>query len=131
MSAQDKYPVSPDNVHLENLVFETIVVKNKLPYYQKWLFKREDWNCGRCGNSQNTVFMTRPTGVVRSCTYCGFTEHITPINFDSGDEMAILVTEKQVSVEEAWELLKKHNAEKHPPAGLTRGSKRRKRRLEE
>lgn len=126
----EKYPVSPDGIHVKDLVWETIVVRNDVPYYQRWLFKKEDFPCGRCKNTQNTVFMTTPSGVVRSCEYCGFTEHVAARNPDTGDELAIMVEEKIVSVDAAWVILKKHKV-RHPPAGLTRQKGGRKRRIEQ
>lgn len=127
---QEKYPVSADGKHFINLIWETIVVHNGIPYYEKWLFKREDFQCGRCGNNINTVFMATPTGVCRSCEHCGFTEHIAPINVETGDEVAIRIEEKAISIDEAWAILKKHKV-RHPPAGLAQQKGGRKRRIEE
>lgn len=125
---EKEYLVSPNGKHFNDLVWETITVRNNVIYYQKWFFKREDFPCGRCYNNINTVFMTTPTGVCRSCTYCGFTEHVAPINPETGDEVAIMIEEKVVSIDDAWAVLKKHKV-RHPPAGLTSQKGGRKRRI--
>jgi ribosomal protein S27AE len=127
---EEPYPVSEDGKHFDNLVWETIVMKNGVPYYQKWFFKKEDFPCGRCGNGVNTVFMATPSGVCRSCTYCGFTEHVASINPDTGDEMAILIEEKVVSVDDAWAIIRAHKI-RHPPSNLPKQKGGRKRRIEE
>ena len=124
----DKHPVSPDETHVKDLVWERIIVKNGVPYYQKWFFKQEDFACGRCHVSRNTVFMALPTGVYRSCEQCGYTEGIDPVDFDTHEELAILLEEKTLSVAEAWEVVDKHKQK--APAGLVR-PKGKRRRLEE
>ena len=126
----EKYPISPDGKHIENLVWETIVVRNSIPYLQKWLFRKDDFPCGRCSNSANTIFMATPSGVCRSCTYCGFTEHVQTINSETGDEQAIMIEENAVSISEAWAILKKHKV-RHPPVGLIPQKGGRKRRIED
>jgi hypothetical protein len=127
---QEKYPVSPDLTHLNNVVFETIIVRNNIPYYQKWLFRREDFPCGRCNTTENTVFMITPSGVCRSCTYCGFTEHVLPVHPETGDEFAYMIEERAISTDEAWTILRKHKV-RHAPAGLAEQKGGRKRRLPE
>lgn len=127
---EEKYPVSADEIHCENLVWETIVMKGSSPFYQKWFFKKEDFHCAQCSNAVNTVFMTTRSGVCRSCTYCGFTEHIGPVHSETGDELAILIEEKAVTVDEAWVILKKHKI-RHPPNNLPQQKGGRKRRIEE
>jgi hypothetical protein len=122
--------VSPDSQHFEELVWETIIMRGNVPYYQKWLFKKEDFPCGRCHTPQNVKFMSLPTGVYKTCTYCGFTEGVAPQDPDTGDDIAIIIEEKTVSIDEAWEVLKRHKSDPYAPPSLPRTVRRRRRRTE-
>ena len=86
-SKEKVYDVTPQLTHVPNIVHEMVRVIGGQPYYEKWVFRRVDFPCGMCNRSDDVVFMrTRPLNVVvRSCTFCGFTEIVLPINPDTGD----------------------------------------------
>lgn len=125
------WEVTPQLTHVPNVVHEMVRVIGNQPYYEKWVFRRQDFMCGMCNRSDDVVFMrTRPLNlVVRSCNFCGFTESVPPINSDTGDEMAYKVESRPISVQEALEYVKKFGQERFPPAGLPKRSVRERRAL--
>ena len=114
---EKRVKISSDGVHLDELVWETVVMKNGVPYRQVWLFERQYFPCGRCRSTQ-VKFMSLPTGVYKSCPKCGFAEGVATTNIDTGDRYAELIDEKIVSIAEAWEILRKHGAHLYAPQDL-------------
>jgi len=127
-SKKKKFPVSPMGVHKKNLVDERVVVLGpRRIVAEKWLYLQEDFPCGACHQTSGVLFMRGLVGVVRTCEYCGFTERVEPINPDTGEEQARLLERREISIEEAWEILRRDGRHKFPPAGLPRIRRRRRR----
>lgn len=124
---QPKFEISPDNVHLDELVWETIIMRNGQSVHQVWKFEKAYFPCGRCKMPDNVKFMTLPTGAYKACKYCGFAEGIEPVNIDSGEETAEKLVDEVVSVEEAWSILIKHKAHPYAPLSLPPAKPNRKR----
>lgn len=110
--------ISPDNIHLDELVWETIIMRNGQPIHQIWLFTKTYFPCGRCHMPDNIKFMSLPTGVYKTCKYCGFTEDASITNIDTGEERAELLSDKIVPIDEAWAILRKHKAHPYHPLNL-------------
>jgi len=114
--SKKKYEISPDRTHLQKLVTERIAVRGGMFLRQVWLYRNTDFPCGMCRGTEDVYFMSLPTGVFKACKACGLTHGIEPID-DRGNMLAIMVEpEKQVTLEEAWALIKAHGY--RPPAGL-------------
>lgn len=119
MSEKPKeYKISPDDTHVDALVWETVVVKNGTPFRQVWFFEKVYFPCGRCQLPDQIKFMSLPTGVYKSCKYCGFAEGVSTINSETGEHRAELLEEKQITIEEAWALLQRHKSVPYAPRGL-------------
>jgi len=110
--------ISPDNEHLDELIWETIIVRNGQPIRQVWKFEKAYFRCGRCKMPDNIKFISLPTGVYRTCKYCGFTEDAHPVNADTGEERAEKLVDEVVSIDKAWEILRKHKAHPYAPLSL-------------
>jgi len=102
-----KYKVTPQDVHVKNLVHEDLTVRNGVIIYEKWLYLQADFTCGGCNSSQDVVFMRLAplNAVVRSCDHCGTTERVLPRHPITNDPIAILLESKEISTEEAREVI--------------------------
>jgi len=118
MSENKKVVISPDNQHLDEIVWETVIVRNGQPVHQVWKFEKAYFPCGRCKLPDNIKFISLPTGVYKTCKYCGFTEDASPVNIDSGEERAEKLVDEVVSIEEAWAILTKHGQHPYAPLNL-------------
>ena len=121
-----KVTISNDNVHLSELVWETVVYRNGQAYRQVWLFQGEYFPCGRC-KSIDVQFMSLPTGVYKSCPRCKFAEGISPINYETKDHIAELIQEKAIGLVEAWQILRSHKSHPYAPQNLPLPSEQRRR----
>jgi hypothetical protein len=120
-------PISPDDKHLDELIWERIIMRNGQPVHQIWRMERQYFPCGRCKMPDNIKFISLPTGAYKTCKYCGFTEDAQPVNTETNEERAELLSDKVVSVEEAWEILKKHKSHPYAPLNLPPAKVRRER----
>lgn len=117
-NVKQKFEISPDDTHVDELIWETIIVRNGQPVHQVWRFDKSYFPCGRCGLPDNIKFMSLPTGAYKTCKYCGFTEDAAPVNIDTGEERAEKLVDEVVSVEEAWAILIKHKSHPYAPLAL-------------
>ena len=118
MSEKQKNEISPDNKHFDELIWETVVVRNGQPIHQVWRFERAYFPCGRCHLPDNIKFISLPTGAYKTCKYCGFTEDASPVNVDTGEERAEKLVDEVVSIDKAWEILRKHGQHPYAPLNL-------------
>jgi len=76
------YKPSPLNIHVRpNCVHEEIRVTNDgKAIYEKFLFTQTNFPCGGCNSPDDVIFMrcSPINDIVRSCTYCGVTQPISP-----------------------------------------------------
>src|SRR3972149_12242596 len=98
---KEKIVISPDDKHLDELIWETVIVRNGQPVHQVWRFDKAYFPCGKCRMPDNIKFISLPTGAYRTCKYCGFTEDAYPINTETGEERAEKLTDEVISVEDA------------------------------
>ena len=115
-----EYPVSPQLVHVRQCIHEQLTVRGNQVFYEKWLFRPDEFQCPTCKTSKNVVFMRVDilNNVVRSCTYCGFTEPIYARNPDTDADQAILIESRIVaSSTEIVDFVKRNNIQRqflHP-----------------
>jgi hypothetical protein len=119
--------ISPDDKHLDVLIWERIIMRNGQPVHQIWKFERPYFPCGRCKLPDNIKFISLPTGAYKTCKYCGFTEDAAPVNTETNEERAELISDKVVSIEEAWIILQKHKSTPYAPLNLPPAKVRRER----
>jgi len=120
-SKKKTYEISPDRTHLQKLVTERIAIKaGGMTFRQVWLYRNTDFPCGMCRGTEGVFFMSLPTGIFKACKDCGLTHGIEPVD-DRGNMLAILISEEQISLDDAWKLIEAHGY--RPPSGLQRPRK--------
>jgi len=115
---KQKFEITPDEKHVDSLVWETIIMRHGQPIHQVWRFDKAYFPCGRCKRPDNIQFISLPTGAYKTCKYCGFTEDAAPINIDTKEERAEKLVDEVVSIEEAWRILQKHKSHPYAPLSL-------------
>lgn len=96
------YKVSPMKVHRRMLVHEYLNIRGTSVYYEKWLFRPDEFPCGQCKDTSNVVFMRLAplNAVCRSCKHCGVTERIFPRNPKTDAVQAVQLEESRLITEE-------------------------------
>jgi len=117
-TVKKKLKTSPMFKHVKACLDEKVVWEGGIAYLEKWLYLGQDFPCGQCHQSGGIRFIRCTTGVFKTCIYCNFTEEVLPRDPTTNAELARLIERKQISVNEAWKILKRDMRQKFPPAGL-------------
>jgi len=93
------------------LVHEHLNVVGNTIYYEKWLFRPDEFPCGSCKDTTNVVFMRLGplNAVCRSCTFCGVTERIFPRHPRTDVPQAIELQEPRLVTEDEVRAFIKRN----------------------
>ena len=95
------YKQSTTDVYLKKVIYERIKMRGNIPYHDIWYFRAQDFPCGSCHSSADVAFLIRNGKVFFTCTNCGITYKIAPIDHE-GRKLAVELQEpKQVSMAEA------------------------------
>lgn len=96
----------------KNLEFDWIHIESRTgePHVKKLRFNADTIPCQRDSQHQLTFVQLSSTGVTWTCGVCGKTDG--PIS----EELGQTVSDRQLSIQEAWDVLKKTG--QYPPVGL-------------
>jgi len=111
-----RYRVSPQHVHVKLCVHEQLYVLGGQIFYEKWLFRPQDFPCDACKNSRTVTFMRVDVlnNVVRACKHCGITEAVYARNPDTNVDQAIMLESRLVtSSSEASEIVDRTHGRKN------------------
>jgi hypothetical protein len=101
----------------DELVWEQIIVgADHQPIYRVWKYFKDAVPCFSCQKSIDMVFNIQNAGVFGRCLWCNVTFPIVPMDGETGDKIADLLSESVVSLEQAYAILKRTGQK--PPVGL-------------
>jgi hypothetical protein len=111
----------------DELIWEQIIVgQDKRPIYRVWKYYKDTIPCISCAKTSDMVYNIQSVGVYGRCLWCNVTVPVMPMDMETGDNLAELLSESVVSLEEAYSVLNRTGQK--APLGLPALRQRRKRR---
>lgn len=111
------------------LIWEQVIVGlEHKPIYKVWKYWKDTLPCPSCAKTSDMTYNIQKVGVYGRCMFCNVTIGISPMDIETGEPTADLLSEAIVSLEEAYAIMKRIGQD--PPQGLPPLRSRRARRHE-
>ena len=111
-----KLKITPLDNFVKNCIHEHIDIRaNGEIVREIWGFYAENFPCGMCHKTDEILFIrvSPPLNMVaKTCKYCGITEPVPVRNPIDNAEIGSLIKTEAITVEEAYEFIKKYKIDK-------------------